>query len=56
MDIEGYFYDPAIDDCRMYLAGGCRSSPGQSFGLREDCIKTCVHGTRRIQDIRSNNQ
>ncbi|KAI8043622.1 uncharacterized protein LOC128263023 [Drosophila gunungcola] len=51
IEFEGYFFDPAILDCRMYLVGACHSTPGQSFGSLQDCVSTCVLGNRRNHDL-----
>ncbi|XP_037958730.1 kunitz-type serine protease inhibitor HMGS1 [Teleopsis dalmanni] len=51
VEIEGFYFDLRANDCKMYVVGGCRSTPGQSFGSRQDCLATCVHGIRRIQDL-----
>ncbi|XP_075153890.1 kunitz-type serine protease inhibitor spermatin [Haematobia irritans] len=52
LEIEGYFFDPQMSNCEKYSIAGCRLSGGQSFGSHEDCVATCIHGTRRLQDIR----
>ncbi|XP_061398214.1 isoinhibitor K-like [Musca vetustissima] len=52
LEIEGYYYDQQKNNCEKYTVGGCRLTGGQSFGSQQDCLATCVHGTRRLQDIR----
>lgn len=54
IEIEGFYFDPRTNDCEMYVLGGCHTVPGQSFGSRQDCLDTCVHLTRRLQDLRYN--
>ncbi|XP_064548827.1 protease inhibitor 1 [Drosophila montana] len=54
IEIEGFYYDPATLDCRMYSIGACRLTPGQSFGSHQDCIATCVRGQRRSRDYYKN--
>ncbi|XP_049311110.1 PI-stichotoxin-Hcr2m [Bactrocera dorsalis] len=54
IEIEGFYFDSRTNDCQMYVLGGCHTIPGQSFGSRQDCIDTCVHMTRRLQDLRYN--
>ncbi|XP_017475859.1 PREDICTED: isoinhibitor K-like [Rhagoletis zephyria] len=54
IEIEGFYFDSRTNDCQMYVLGGCRTVPGQSFGSRQDCLDTCVHLTRHIQDLRIN--
>ncbi|XP_068151464.1 mambaquaretin-6 [Drosophila tropicalis] len=51
VEFEGYYYDSATLDCQMYTIGGCRLTPGQSFGSLQNCVETCVHGLRRNQDL-----
>ncbi|XP_037810799.1 tauPI-stichotoxin-Hcr2c [Lucilia sericata] len=52
IEIEGYYFDSQKSNCEKYTVGGCRLTGGQSFGSLQDCLATCVHATRRIQDIR----
>ncbi|KAI9586006.1 kunitz-type serine protease inhibitor A [Glossina fuscipes] len=52
IEIEGFYFDPQKNNCEKYTVGGCRLTGGQSFGSQQDCLATCVHGTRRLQDIR----
>ncbi|XP_011188800.1 kunitz-type serine protease inhibitor vestiginin-1 [Zeugodacus cucurbitae] len=54
IEIEGFYFDQRSNDCLMYVLGGCHTIPGQSFGSRQDCLDTCVHMTRRLQDLRYN--
>ncbi|XP_030384603.1 kunitz-type serine protease inhibitor vestiginin-5 [Scaptodrosophila lebanonensis] len=54
IEIEGFYYDPNTQDCKMYSIGACRMTPGQSFGSKQNCLATCVRGTRRIQDLHVN--
>ncbi|XP_013109349.1 kunitz-type serine protease inhibitor vestiginin-1 [Stomoxys calcitrans] len=52
LEIEGYYFDPQKNNCEKYSIGGCRLSGGQSFGSQENCVETCIRGTRHLQDIR----
>lgn len=52
IEIEGFYFDKQKNNCEEYRVGGCRLTGGQSFGSLQDCLATCVHGTRRLQDIR----
>ncbi|XP_016982783.1 uncharacterized protein LOC108047197 [Drosophila rhopaloa] len=51
IEFEGYYFDPATLDCHIYSVGACHSTPGQSFGSLQDCVSTCVLGSRRNHDL-----
>ncbi|KAH8240881.1 hypothetical protein KR026_006666 [Drosophila bipectinata] len=50
IEFEGFYYDTVTFDCQKYSIGSRHLKPGQSFGSRQDCVTTCIHGFGRNKD------